>query len=57
MMQMALFKPWVPIVLLVLGVYLLLKRLKALSVFLILIGGVLMALQVWIYLRHHRWPG
>ena len=54
-----LFAPWVPPLLLVLGVFLLVKTKgtgpKIVGGLLALVGGLLMAMEIWIFSKHfHR---
>jgi hypothetical protein len=56
--MMILFKPWFPPVLLALGICMLLKTKgagpKIVGGLLALIGGLLTALEIWIYSKHYH---
>jgi len=57
--MMILFQPWLPPILLALGLFILFKTKgvgpKIVGGILVLIGGLLTALEIWVYARHfHR---
>jgi len=53
-----LFAPWVPPVLLSLGIYMLLKTkgvpAKIVGGLLAFAGGILTVFEIWIYMKHHH---
>jgi hypothetical protein len=53
-----LFRPWLPPVLLALGIYMLLKTKgvgpKIVGGLLVLVGGLLVAFEIWIYSKHYH---